>query len=265
MSAADEAISDTAVAGSPPPSEFRFGIAFKASLTALFRNFGFVFPVMLTLMLVALVVGFGMELAFLPEGPPAEMLGWQFLIHLSARTLCSGLLSPIVIYAMVRSLQGQHATPGTAIAQGLKAAIRCLLTNLLVILGLLLGLVLLVIPGVVWALGSFVALPVCVIEGAGPVRSLSRSWALTRGHRLTLLGLLLATGAIAAVVVQIAWTVLNAADAALPDLLLLWAIAELAVQAFVGSLVMAMASGTYVLLVAAESGRVTEGSAALPA
>jgi uncharacterized membrane protein len=63
--------------------------------------------------------------------------------------------------------------------------------GLLVALGVLLAGLLLVIPGIILSIVWSVALPACVIEKLGPVRSLGRSAALTKGNRWKLFGLFL--------------------------------------------------------------------------
>jgi hypothetical protein len=55
--------------------------------------------------------------------------------------------------------------------------------------GIMLGFALLIIPGIVLALAWSVALPACVVEKIGPIDSLRRSAALTKGHRWKLLGI----------------------------------------------------------------------------
>jgi uncharacterized membrane protein len=64
------------------------------------------------------------------------------------------------------------------------------LASLLMGLTILGGLILLVIPGIFLMVRlSFVRFP--VIEGAGPIEAIKRSWALTRGHWWHLAGFLL--------------------------------------------------------------------------
>lgn len=57
-------------------------------------------------------------------------------------------------------------------------------------LGIGIGLVLLVVPGIFLACMWIVAVPACVVEKLGPVDCLRRSMELTKGHRLTIFGVL---------------------------------------------------------------------------
>lgn len=65
------------------------------------------------------------------------------------------------------------------------------------------GLLLLVVPGAIIGMMLFVAVPVCVTEKLGVVDSLSRSRALTKGHRWRIFGAFMAMIAIIAVPVSV--------------------------------------------------------------
>lgn len=53
-----------------------------------------------------------------------------------------------------------------------------------------LGMLFFVVPGVVLAVGFAFAMPVVMTEGLSGRKALERSWALSRGHRATLFGML---------------------------------------------------------------------------
>ena len=56
---------------------------------------------------------------------------------------------------------------------------------------LIVGFLLLVVPAIILMCMWWVVVPVCVVEGLGPVASLSRSAALTKGYRWKIFGLML--------------------------------------------------------------------------
>jgi len=58
--------------------------------------------------------------------------------------------------------------------------------NLIFTIGFVIGLILLVVPGIILAIGWGFAPYLVVEQGAGPIDSLKRSWELTRGNRWTL-------------------------------------------------------------------------------
>lgn len=59
-----------------------------------------------------------------------------------------------------------------------------MLAYILMMIGFGLGSLLFIIPGIIFLCAWYITLPICVIEGLGPIKSLSRSWALTKGYRL---------------------------------------------------------------------------------
>jgi hypothetical protein len=77
-------------------------------------------------------------------------------------------------------------------------------------LGTTLGFILLVVPGFILVTMWFAALPACVVERLGPIRSLRRSAVLTKGHRWKLFGLLVLLIITFVVVAGLAESVLDA-------------------------------------------------------
>jgi amino acid permease len=71
--------------------------------------------------------------------------------------------------------------------------------SLLSALGLVLGLLALVIPGVILAARWSLAVPIVMLEGASPIRALKRSNELVRGHTGKVLRVLLNVGVLVAV------------------------------------------------------------------
>lgn len=67
-------------------------------------------------------------------------------------------------------------------------------------IGLVFGYMLLIVPGVILQLAWFVALPACVVEGIGPIASLGRSAALTKGSRWKILAVAIVLGIIGSVI-----------------------------------------------------------------
>ncbi|MDR3511184.1 MAG: hypothetical protein P4L73_06100 [Caulobacteraceae bacterium] len=91
----------------------------------------------------------------------------------------------------VAQLDGQRIAFGQALSTGLRHWLRLVAVGLLIGLGVCLGIVLLVVPGVILAVAWFVAVPASVIERLAPRAALGRSRALTRGRRWPIFGLLL--------------------------------------------------------------------------
>lgn len=103
------------------------------------------------------------------------------------------LLLGSVIYIAVEDLDSRRARLGPAILFGVQMTIPVLLMTLLINLGFIVG-SLLIVTGMMLMLRWFVAVPVRIIEGPGFRRVLSRSAALTKGHRWKLFGLSVSYG-----------------------------------------------------------------------
>ncbi len=69
---------------------------------------------------------------------------------------------------------------------------RFLGTEIIFSIAVFVGLLLLVVPGIILALGFGFAFYIVVERGAGPIKSLEESWRITRGYKWQLLGLTLA-------------------------------------------------------------------------
>jgi len=85
----------------------------------------------------------------------------------------------------------------TDIFSGARWFLPALGINVLGYLGIVLGLILFIIPGVFLALAWSLALPIAVDRDIGAIEALGESYRLTTGHRLSLLVLFLGLGAIA--------------------------------------------------------------------
>jgi hypothetical protein len=84
-------------------------------------------------------------------------------------------------------LAGRPLRARSMVRAGVRALPRLVATGELVFVGIVLGLVVLVVPGLVLAGGLLLALPAAEAEGLGPLRAMRRSWDLTRGYRPALL------------------------------------------------------------------------------
>ncbi|MEM9168631.1 MAG: hypothetical protein AAGC56_03170 [Pseudomonadota bacterium] len=121
--------------------------------------------------------------------------------QVSAGVLIVGLIGALVsvvtqyilIGAIVRGaiidFNGAKAEFGDCFRTGLKHAAPIFAIALLTSLGTVLGLILLVVPGIILAIMWSVSVPVRVVESLGVTESLGRSQELTKGSRWSLFGL----------------------------------------------------------------------------
>lgn len=104
--------------------------------------------------------------------------------------ICGCWLQTSVTYLIIRNLRGGRSTFSAAAAQGARGIAHATVASVLagVVVGV--GFLLFIVPGVVFLLMFWVVLPVAVVERRF-ASALARSHELTRGHKWSLLGLML--------------------------------------------------------------------------
>jgi hypothetical protein len=102
----------------------------------------------------------------------------------------SCLIQASLVYGTVADLNGRRPTFGECLATGLRYMLPVLAISLLFGLGVGLGVILLIIPGVLMSLAWLVAVPVEVVERTGVFAAFGRSADLTRNHRGAIFGLM---------------------------------------------------------------------------
>ena len=115
--------------------------------------------------------------------------------------------SPIVLAATTFAVGEVYLGRSITVGGSLRAAIGVILplagTMLLYYFGVLLGLLLLIVPGIFLVLSWLLAWPIMVLEGVFGPAALGRSYELMRGHRLRGLGATVVSWLILAIVTNI--------------------------------------------------------------
>lgn len=156
-------------------------------------------------------------LALVLVGLPAAMMGWfrpaqdpsrffamfdvTFLLATIVSAVFGAILQGAVIYGTVQDLNGARATPGDALATGLRSFLPLIIVSILFTLAFWIGLILLIVPGLAVACLWCVAVPALVAERRGVFDAFGRSNELTRGNRGRILALI--------VILLVAYTVLG--------------------------------------------------------
>lgn len=132
-----------------------------------------------------------------PRADPGFFSGGE-LLDLVLGTVAQGLLAASLAYATFRSLQGERAGIGEAMAKGFGVILPVIGASILLGIVITLGLLVLIVPGVILACMYYVAIPAIAVERIGVGAALARSALLTRGHRgsIFVLFLLLGLGAV---------------------------------------------------------------------
>jgi uncharacterized membrane protein len=125
------------------------------------------------------MVTFGSPAAFL-----TTMIGYVVFLFLSI------VLQASLIVASANDLAGRPVNFGECVSRAVAKLFPLIGLGIVVAIGVSIGFVFLIIPGVILYLMWMVAVPVLMVENLGVFDSLSRSAALTKGSRWKLLGLI---------------------------------------------------------------------------
>jgi hypothetical protein len=112
----------------------------------------------------------------------------------------------IVLYGAFQDMRGRPFGIGESVKRGLSRFFPVIGLAICLSIGIVLGFLLLIIPGMIFETMFFVALPACMIERLGPIQSMSRSAELTKGLRWKVFAvslLLLGVAAVAAGVFEV--------------------------------------------------------------
>lgn len=174
----------------PPPvaqyveGEFRVGQILNRTFTVFSRN--------LLPFCVVTAIAYLPNLLFLERAqtgvPQGRVIAMIFVGAILSLVL-SALSQAIVLFGAFEDMRGRSVDMFASLKVGLARFFPVIAVALLV--GLLTGLaaILLVFPAFIVMSMLFVAMPVCIVERLGPVKSLGRSSALTKGHRWKVFGL----------------------------------------------------------------------------
>jgi hypothetical protein len=100
------------------------------------------------------------------------------------------ILQGMVVHTVVARLNGRSVPFSDSLRAGARFMLPLLGLGIVQTLGVMLGLVLLIVPGLILAVMWTVSAPSLVVEQRGVFESLQRSRDLTRGHRWSIFGLL---------------------------------------------------------------------------
>jgi hypothetical protein len=150
---------------------------------------------------IIVVVGACVAIFFIAGASPD--VGWLaaigiflgIVLFLSLNTIGEAVL----LFGAFQVLRGQSIRVGEALQRAFARFFPLIGLGILWSVALMIGFLLLIVPGFILLCMWAVVVPACVVEGLGPIASMSRSAALTKGYRWKILGLLLLLGIINAV------------------------------------------------------------------
>jgi len=141
----------------------------------------------------------------------AEDIEWEGILIPAIAIYTVFILFAIVMYGAlvqmsVNALSNRSVKIGESIRTGVRLFFPLLGISILACVGIMIGFVLLIIPGIFLMLGWMLSTQVRVIEGGTVTGALSRSWSLTKGYKRWLLLMLIiftVLGAVIGLVFQI--------------------------------------------------------------
>lgn len=114
------------------------------------------------------------------------------LLYYIVFTVLSAIATAATVYIVSESYLGRPLGAREALHRATPHLGRIIICSILLALVVGLGFLLFIIPGIVLACGLLLAFPALVLEPAAtPTGALARSWALTRGSRLRMFGIIL--------------------------------------------------------------------------
>ena len=184
---------------------FSIGRIVTRTFSVIGRNAVTFIPAALVILLPMLVMSF-------ITGTPSASAGMRFsgvmlgLAEGLVNLACVYLLQAALVQATITDLNGERPSLGNALSAAFGLALPVIVISILTGLGVGLGMILLIVPGLMLLCAWCVAVPVRVVEGASISESFGRSRELTKGHRWPIFGLLLIYGIIAILLALVAAT-----------------------------------------------------------
>jgi hypothetical protein len=176
----------------PMIREFSFGTVISGSLAVFLRNLiPFVFLALLLTLPGALYDW------LLPPTLGEGVFSLRAAIGTIVDIVCSTLLTATLVYGTVQELRGRHASFGASIGHGFSVILPAVGVGLVAGIGIAIGTILLIVPGLILMTIWWVAVPATVVERPGVFASLARSVELTRGFRWPIFGIILLLFAVA--------------------------------------------------------------------
>jgi hypothetical protein len=169
---------------------FTIGDVFERTFSILGRNFVPFFLLSAVATLPYLAFYWIQSAAPLAPTRPGAAMALPFIIGFVLKMFTQA----VILHAAFQDLRGRPISINDSFRVGFARFLPIVGLIILEGLGIVLGSILLVVPGIILMLMWYLALPACVVEQLGPVKSLSRSAELTKGHRWKILGLILVVG-----------------------------------------------------------------------
>lgn len=174
--------------------DFRVGDVMSRAWNVFTSNLLFFLGITLLVYLIIFIAVGVFVTIFVLAGASSDM-GWLIAIGaFLAVMLFIGLNTvgeAVLLLGAFQLLRGQSIRVSEALQRAFARFFPLLGLSILYGLGLIVGTLLLIVPGVILLCAWAVAVPACIVEGLGPTASMGRSADLTKGYRWRIFGLLI--------------------------------------------------------------------------
>lgn len=156
------------------------------------RGFAIYFRNIVTFSTIALlvIIPYILLLMLISQGEIQFDQGLMTVVLLLLNLLLTYLATAAIAYGTFRAMQGQRASIGDCLSSGLALVFPVLGVAILSAFAVLLGLFLLIVPGLIVLTMLWVAIPAMVVERPGVTRAMGRSADLTKGYRWRVFGII---------------------------------------------------------------------------
>jgi hypothetical protein len=176
--------------------EFRIGRVFSRTLTLLSRNF----PIYFVVAAVAALPSVLLE----HSGADKDTAAALSLLGLVGMVVLGPLSQAIMLHTAFQDMGERRINLSESMRAALGRWLPLIGLTICVGLGVAVGFILLIVPGVILMTMWYVANPACIVERLGVFASMARSSELTKGHRWAIFGVMIllaiASGVMAAVI-----------------------------------------------------------------
>ncbi|HEX3517883.1 MAG TPA: hypothetical protein VHT29_02500 [Solirubrobacteraceae bacterium] len=159
----------------------------RAILGAAFRLYGR-YPLLFLVLALGVIAPYDVIILIATGRGPLMTSGGLGLDYFLAAFLISPLVSALHIHAVAEVRAGRKPALRAIAARGLRVLPTAAATAVMSALGIAVGFILLIVPGVILSFRWYVAVQAAAIEGEGWTEALARSRVLTRGVYLHLFG-----------------------------------------------------------------------------
>jgi hypothetical protein len=205
----------------PARGDFQVGRVLGRSFAVLFGDFLRFFVTALIIWLPFLLLGAFMAIAALhsltkadPRAPSSAALIVGAIVAIVLFLVLFVLSQAAMVHGAFQKMRGRRFGIGASLARSFARVLPILAMVFLMGLAIFFGALLLIVPAFILSAMWYVALAPCVLEGLGPLASLERSAALTKGHRWKIFGqqfMLLIAGLVLGVLIGVVLNVLGRA------------------------------------------------------